>query len=319
MPHDFVRDIIPPDERPRQPKRTIEPEMLEDEVMDAHSQPTPPDRSIRNVQMPSKVRPSVAPTIIREHVREQRPPVRRGTDWRRYALFAVAFLILSAVGFMGMLAIGKTTVTIVPRSQSVVFSDRTTITAAPEKAETSTGLTYQTLSQTAEDNALVKSSGVQQVEETASGYVMLFNNFSDAPVKLVKTTRLESTTGLIYRIKDDVSIPGRASGKPGSVSVMAFAENTGEQYNSAAIANMTLPGLKTSKTGMYETVYASAPQGFSGGFKGNRPGVDDATLTATRTTLRSDLETKARAALLAAVPAGSYLAPSLITVSFVSC
>jgi hypothetical protein len=231
---------------------------------------------------------------------------------------AAAAIGIVALGTFATLSMGKTTVSVIAKSQAVTFGDRTTILALPagSSGATTDALTYQTATQSAEDGATVKSSGVQHVEESASGSVLLFNAFSDAPVKLVKTTRLESPTGQVYRIREDVSIPGRLNGKPGSLSVMAYADQVGAEYNSAAIARLTLPGLKTSKGGMYDTVYASAPQGFSGGFKGDRPGVDDAVLTATRTSLRTDLETKARAALLSTVAEGSFLPPSLITVSF---
>lgn len=323
MPHDFVRDIIPPDDRSKGSKRKPESDFIEDDVLpmtpeepvrDIPSTP-PPDRSIRNVQMPGKARPSVAPAFMHEP-RSATP--RRASNKGVYVWAAVAAVVIVGIGAFATLSMGKTTVSVVAKSQAVTFGDRTTILAVPNGSggATADALTYQTVTQSAEDGASVKSSGVQHVEESASGSVLLFNSFSDAPVKLVKSTRLESPTGQIYRIRDDVSIPGRLNGKPGSLSVTAYADQVGAEYNSAALARLTLPGLKTSKGGMFDTVYASAPQGFTGGFKGERPGVDDGVLTATRTALRTDLETKARAALLAAVTEGSYLPPSLITVTF---
>jgi hypothetical protein len=80
---------------------------------------------------------------------------------------------------------------VIAKSQAVTFGDRTTILALPagSSGATTDALTYQTATQSAEDGATVKSSGVQHVEESASGSVLLFNAFSDAPVKLVKTTK----------------------------------------------------------------------------------------------------------------------------------
>ncbi|HPW34283.1 MAG TPA: hypothetical protein PK367_00790 [Candidatus Paceibacterota bacterium] len=113
-------------------------------------------------------------------------------------------------------------------------------------------------------------TGKKYLERKASGQIVIYNAFSSAPQKLVATTRFETPDGKFYRIPESIEIPGAKieGGKitPSSIPVEVFADKAGPSYNSGAIEKLTIPGFKN--TSKYEGFYASASNGFSGGFIG---------------------------------------------------
>jgi len=83
-----------------------------------------------------------------------------------------------------------------------------------------------------------KATGVENVEKKASGRIVVYNEFSSAPQKLIATTRFETPDGKIYRIKDAVTVPGA-----GSVEATVYADQPGEEYN-IDLTDFTIPGFK---------------------------------------------------------------------------
>jgi hypothetical protein len=106
----------------------------------------------------------------------------------------------------------------------------------------------------------------QKVEEKASGVLIVTNN-SGKPQKLIENTRFESPKGLIYRIKNAVTLP------VSKTEVTVYADLTGEEYNLAKDTNFTIPGLKNDPR--YKTIYAVAKDDIKGGFKGTQKTLDD--------------------------------------------
>lgn len=96
--------------------------------------------------------------------------------------------------------------------------------------------------------------------EYAGSIVTIINNYSkDQP--LVKTTRLLSPTGKIYRISENVNVP-----KGGQVKVWAQADQAGSEYVSEALDKMTIPGLWPQ---LQDMIFAKSPDGFK---QESRPG-----------------------------------------------
>ncbi|MBI4114504.1 MAG: hypothetical protein HY445_01525 [Candidatus Niyogibacteria bacterium] len=112
-------------------------------------------------------------------------------------------------------------------------------------------------------------SGQQDVEEKSSGTLTIYNEFSSAPQVFVGRTRFETPDGKIYRIAEQVTVPGAkiADGKiePSSLDVTVYADEPGEEYNIGP-ADFTIPGFKGSPR--YEKFYARSSSGMSGGFNG---------------------------------------------------
>lgn len=110
------------------------------------------------------------------------------------------------------------------------------------------------------------STGKKHIVSKASGKITIYNEFSSSDQKIVATTRFLSKDGHIFKIDENVTIPGfsRVEGKdvPGEVSVMVYADKAGEEYNIGP-ESFTIPGFQG--TGKYSTIYARSSAAMTGG------------------------------------------------------
>lgn len=269
----------------------------------------PPERSIRHIE-PSETRvrmSRVAPARPPHHEHEEVPRrKRRGGIWMA-AL--VSLLVLG--GVVGMIFLPETTVTVVPRAQTVPFDASTSFTAFPAGSATGT-ISYTVIEQTFEDSAVVPASGVEFVEEQAKGTITLFNTYSTEPVRLIKNTRFETPDGKIFRVANSIEVPGKKGTTPGTIDASVSADQVGPSYNVGPFEKLTLPGLRGTPD-MYAGVYARSNAPFAGGFSGNRPAVPPATLENARAEIRARLSEKVRTIQ---APEGSLVLPSLASITF---
>src|SRR3989344_7208355 len=112
----------------------------------------------------------------------------------------------------------------------------------------------------------VTFSEIKEIATKAKGTVVLYNEYSTTPQKLLINTRLIDDKGLIYMTDKAVSIPGyiKSTSKvvPGSISVTVTAQNTGDKYNSE-LKDFKVLGFKGNPK--YDKVYARAKTTFVGG------------------------------------------------------
>jgi hypothetical protein len=117
-----------------------------------------------------------------------------------------------------------------------------------------------------------KASGKKYVEEKASGIITIYNNYSSDPQTLVANTRFEAPNGLIYRLKNQVVVPGAQvkEGKinPSSINAEIVADKPGDDYNSGPISRLTIPGFKG--TPKYNGFYGEIKGEVKGGFVGEK-------------------------------------------------
>lgn len=316
MARNYMQDISPPDDsvrkvRSRKP-HAPEPEPEEavvEEVLQEDGLPEHHERSIRNIR-PSAARmryPSREPVEQRHYA----PPRRRGRAIGVWVAAIIALLVLGVLAFL--ILFPSTSVTVVPRTQVVSFDASSPFTAYPEASAEPGTIPYTVLSQTFEDSAVVAASGTEEAEEQARGTITVFNAHSEDDVPLIKNTRFQTPEGLIYRIAESIEIPGKTGTTPGSITVEAFADQAGAEYNVGPVSKFTVPGLRTSD--MYEGIYAESKAAFSGGFSGTRPAVTDAVLEAAQAEVRGRLQEKAQQ-LAATAPEGSIAFPGLLAIRF---
>lgn len=164
----------------------------------------------------------------------------------------------------------------------------------------------------------VPQSGSESVEEVAQGTITIYNEYSTNPQRLIANTRFETEDGLIYRIKNAVTVPGykTVSGNkvPGELSVTVFADQPGERYNKPS-ASFTIPGLKGSP--QFDTMYARSTGALSGGFVGERAVVDPAVRDAAVATLKAGIEGAAEAAFVASLSDDELYFPGTLTVELI--
>ncbi len=124
----------------------------------------------------------------------------------------------------------------------------------------------------------IKAETKKYVEQKAHGTLVVYNEFSTAPQRIITNTRFESPDGKIYRVRKPFVIPGmkKSGGKniPGQVEIKVYAEESGSDYNLEKGAHLTLPGLK-SDSKRYSKIYAISKTGIKGGFKGEKVAVSD--------------------------------------------
>lgn len=286
----------------------------EESIEDIDEPRMAPERSIRNIgPSQSRVR------LQRHSAGRQAPPERHRAEPRRgkwgvWLAAGISLVILG--GAAALILFPSTSVAVTPHTQVVPFDATTSFTAYPDGNAAPGSIRYAIVSQVFEDSTVVAASGIEKVDEKATGSVTVYNEYSDKPVRLIKNTRFQAANGLIYRIPASVDVPGKTAAGPGTIQVTVFADQTGDSYNLPPQDKLTLPGLKSSAD-MYEGVYARSTAPFTGGFSGDRPAVAPATLDAARSEVRSRLNEKAQQ-LAATAPEGSIAFPGLANISFES-
>ncbi|MBU1202934.1 hypothetical protein KKH39_02745 [Patescibacteria group bacterium] len=102
-----------------------------------------------------------------------------------------------------------------------------------------------------EISANIKSSQEMSSSEKAGGYVTIYNNYSKSQ-PLIKTTRLLTPDGKLFRISEGVTVPAG-----GQVEVWAEADQTGAEYVTEA-TTFIIPGLWE---GLQDKIYAETTEG----------------------------------------------------------
>lgn len=100
-------------------------------------------------------------------------------------------------------------------------------------------------------------AGAKEVEGVSTGEVTLINEMSISQ-PLVKTTRLLTPEGVLFRISEDVTVPAN-----GSVTVKAYADKKGVSGDIEP-SKFTIPGLNVAKQ---KLVYAESLVAFTGGMQ----------------------------------------------------
>ena len=203
-------------------------------------------------------------------------------------LFALV-LILGVTG-LGLFAFRKTTISVKPRTHTISFDQARSFNAYPAQTSATGTLAYSVQKFDVEESQVVSAQGTAHAEHKASGSVSVINEFSAAPVKLIKNTRFATPEGLVFRTPADVVIPGMKGSNPGSVSVTVVADQPGPAYNVAPTAKFSLPGLKGGA--MFAKVYARSTVGFTGGFSGDEPAVAADVLRAAQAEMRARIQDK---------------------------
>jgi hypothetical protein len=114
-------------------------------------------------------------------------------------------------------------------------------------------------------------SSVQQVAQKAQGTITIYNAYSAATQELVATTRFLTPDGKIFRITQNVTVPGETNVNgtltPSSITAPIVADQAGPDYNIGPVAKLTIPGFQSDsarEAGFYGTITATTTGGFIG-------------------------------------------------------
>jgi hypothetical protein len=109
----------------------------------------------------------------------------------------------------------------------------------------------------------------------AQGTITIYNDYSSASQELVATTRFVTPNGQIFRLVNDVTIPGAAVAgngviTPSSITAPIIADQGGSAYNVGPIAKLTIPGFQNNPA-KYAGFYGAITGATSGGGSGTHP------------------------------------------------
>ncbi len=116
-------------------------------------------------------------------------------------------------------------------------------------------------------SATGKSEGSGQ---KAHGKIQIMNSYSTEDQPLIATTRLETTDGKLFRLEENIVVPGMkvidGKNEPGVIEASIIADQVGESYNTKELVVFSIPGFKGGEK--YAKFTAKATQAITGGGTG---------------------------------------------------
>ncbi len=154
-----------------------------------------------------------------------------------------------------------------------------------------------------EESKTFPSTGEKEVSEKAKGKVIIYNQYSSSDQTLVKTTRLRSQDGKIFRLTESVVIPGatieEGKIKPSSREVFVEADEPGEAYNIGP-SKFTIPGFEG--TPKYNSFYGESNTAMSGGVKGRVKVATQSDIDGAMQIVSIELQNRAKEEFLKKIP-----------------
>jgi hypothetical protein len=299
MPKKIVDDVIVPEKRrsirnipiPAERRRTAR-------SAESLTRTTPPRVADLNEEY-SSIPPEIPPK--RELPRRYRSNRKR--------MWLIAGATLAVIVFALLSFFDNATLAYTPKTAALTFENEIYSAAKTGEGE----LLYSVVKLSGDKGKAVSVSGEQDVSRKASGVIIVYNNASTQPQRLIENTRFESPSGKIYRIREAISIPGKQGDTPGTLEVTVYADEAGESYNSEP-TDFTVPGLKG--TPRYTTIYARSKGAITGGFVGKEKVVSEADMAKASSELRAAMGEELMVRAQAEVPPDFILFPSLSSVTF---
>ena len=208
---------------------------------------------------------------------------------RVYKLIAITFLLITAVLFGVILFLSSKRAVITIESDTSPVETKTSIMVSESPSAAQVPGTVVTVSTSLSQS--FSPTGNKEEEGTSEGTVTITNETSAART-LIATTRLLSPDGVLFRLKDRVSVPAN-----GTVDAEVYADEPGEASDIGP-TTFTIPGLNESSQ---KVIYAESSQAMRGGVRtiGVLSSSDVKTAEAT---LKEALLEQAKAELLADAP-----------------
>lgn len=211
---------------------------------------------------------------------------------RLYRDIAVTFLGLTVVviGVVVWMSSVRATVSVRVKRNVAKITSGVSIAKSPEQGELQGRVVEGTFDNIQEFKVKEQASSTPSVVMSVTkGRVRIVNNYSK-PQTLVKTTRLLSPDGKLFRINATVTIPSRKT-----VDVDAYSDQSGKEYLLASGAKLTIPGLWID---LQKWIYAESITAFSGEGKTAKL-VTAADLSEAQSTLQDAVVDQAKRTLVA--------------------
>ncbi|MBI2011099.1 MAG: hypothetical protein HYS89_02655 [Candidatus Colwellbacteria bacterium] len=146
--------------------------------------------------------------------------------------------------------------------------------------------------------------GTGFIERKAKGRVTIYNAYDAQPQTLVVTTRLEAPDGRIYRIDNEVTVPGAKviGGEitPVGIEVSVTADKAGPESNLTEATTFRIPGFEGSPR--YNGFYAESKGSITGGAIGDMKSPTDEDIRLAKVDAARALEEATRSQVLVNLP-----------------
>ncbi|PIT86187.1 MAG: hypothetical protein COU33_04570 [Candidatus Magasanikbacteria bacterium CG10_big_fil_rev_8_21_14_0_10_43_6] len=189
--------------------------------------------------------------------RRQETPSSFEPPVRFYKFIAITFLVLTValLGVVLFMSSKRATITITAKNSP----EDVTVDLVLGEENPSHGVTAVVTSTVVTLDKSFSPTGDKEEVGTATGVVTLHNT-SDAAQPLVKTTRLITPEGVLFRLTDAVTVP--ANGTVADVAV--YADKEGSDSDIGPTELFTIPGLNEARQ---KEVYASSESAMTGGVR----------------------------------------------------
>ncbi len=308
MKKNIVQDVVPPKKSIRNVKLSSKKEILKETKINTFEEKEtslpPKDPFVRSVpiQAPIRIEPNPEPITPKfteptsyAYKYDYNETKKKSKKWV-YISLAVLILALS----FGISAMFKSAEIKVSPKQDTKELNKNFVA----RRDAVTGLGFQTVTVTKDIEKTVKATGEEKVDRKATGRIVIYNNYNAQPQKLVATTRFQTPEGLIFRLVEPATVPGKEikDGKavPGSVEVTVEADKPGISYN-IGLKDFTVPGLKGDPK--YTAIYGRSKTEMTGGFSGMQKIVSKDSLAQVEGEMKAGLESTLLNDIEAQIPA----------------
>ncbi len=193
-----------------------------------------------------------------------------GRSKSNHGLWAVAFIAIVFLFFALTFLFAKAKIVVNPKVEDLALGENLLATKNGGAEE----LSFDLVAIPGEETRTVAGGEKKEVNQKATGSVIIYNTYSNAVQNLDIDTRLEGSNGKIYKTQTKVVVPGtKGDGTPGSVEVKITASEAGAEYNSPPM-DFKIFGFKG--TPKYAKFYARSKGAITGGQKGLMSTISDA-------------------------------------------
>jgi len=224
----------------------------------------------------------------------------------------IGIVILALFWYLGAYAFPKVDVRITAKKVSWEFVDPIAVHTDISKTQDSLrSIPGEIISQSKSGVFSFPATGEKHVERKAQGTLIIYNEYSSAPQALVATTRFQTPDGKIYRLIDQVTVPGAkvAGGKieRAGIEAKVIADAPGPEYNIGMIDRFNIPGFSGSDK--FEGFYASSKTAVEGGFIGVTAYPVDEDIENAKQQARQDITNALKGDISSQIPQGLTIVP----------
>ena len=254
------------------------------------------DNSPRKLRKISSRSPVIGPEKLNNHEHSSK------------FIWIVAIILVFVLGYL--LSLRLSTASVMVSLKERVEEVDTTLVLFRDSVENQ--LDYDTVVFSETFSKLIDNVTTEKVEERASGKVVIYNNYSTSPQRLLEETRFEDSKGRIYKLAKGggLSVPGftivDGEKVPGSIEAIIYADLPGVEYNQAP-TDFVIPGFRGGPK--FDGFYARSLEPLEGGFSGERPNIDEESMKSSLEEAKNELLAQLDERVSYQIPNGYIILP----------